>query len=301
MRILQATDCVYLELQKHRLKRPSRILACALLGSFTLLSFSEDKVCETLAQAKLDGPVKLITDSVFTARGEFAGRFLEEMYTGRSVDSFSLNGGLLLRHSSYSQYDELTGEYNIAYNGRLIKTQSVRIAFDSSYTVTIYDAKGVPTKTSAYGKDNKVKGTTSIGYTYKADGYELGHYITGSDGKPVLQERYLYNKQGELKESYTPPETGPYHELYRYDNDHNLVEDLYYGPDGKLLYKTSYCYDDKDRESERSETYADTTVKTKTEYRLPDVRGNWQRKVVYRQDGSLEITERKIEYYFPQD
>ena len=109
------------------------------------------------------------------------------------------------------------------------------------------------------------------------------------DGNQI--EETQYKEEGELAARWK----------YKYDDDGNLVEETWYYEEGELPDKYEYKYDDDGNDIEMKLTYyirdKKTTVIFTYEYEEYDKKGNWTKKIIYRDDEPYEIEERDIEYY----
>ena len=88
---------------------------------------------------------------------------------------------------------------------------------------------------------------------------------------------------------------------YKYDSNGNMIEKKSYGKDGNLLEKNTYKYDNNDNvivvglyESYDLDDIITTTVKYTYAY---DKNLNWIKKISFKNDNPLSITERVIVYF----
>ena len=107
------------------------------------------------------------------------------------------------------------------------------------------------------------------------------------DGNRI--EGTIYDEEGELAAKLKN----------KYDDDGNMIEEKQYDKEGELTYKWEYEYDDDGNPIEEKHTdyLSDTKEKTTYEYEEYDKKGNWTKRIWYRDDKPYRIEEREIEYY----
>ena len=85
---------------------------------------------------------------------------------------------------------------------------------------------------------------------------------------------------------------------YKYDDKGNRIESATYDVYGELMGKSKFKYDDKGNQIEWAYYDKDGELDYTEIYELEyDSKGNWIKKITYKDDKPTFISEREIEYY----
>jgi hypothetical protein len=143
-------------------------------------------------------------------------------------------------------------------------------------TIYKYDTNGNKIEESWYDPDGSLSLITIFKYDSRGNQIEANCY--NSDGSLLIsRSTYKYDSRGnKIEDNFCFPypvcDSGDKY-TFKYDSRGNQIEENRYNSDGSLEYKHTFKYDEYDKT------------------------GNWVRKIKFRNDKPLVITERKIEYY----
>lgn len=160
---------------------------------------------------------------------------------------------------------------------------------DSKRTNTQYNAKGLPTEALIEEKDG-----SSIKVSLKYD--EKGN----------LLEEIFHRKEGQEKFSYKYDQKGNRIEhtaydikySYQYNDKGQVIEENIHDEMDKISTKTIIKYDKKGNFIKKTAHYLDVSTKENYTYQYTyDQKGNWVKRIEYKDKNPIQITERVIEYY----
>ena len=185
-----------------------------------------------------------------------------------------------------------------------------------------------PTKKNGWETDNlrgKVKSYTQSSYD-SAERFGEIQEIQKIDGSLFNKETYKYDTKGNLIEdnSYYSDSSlnckwtykyddkdnrieangysanGSFNEKYinKYDDKDNRIEAIWYKSDGKLEFKYIMKYDYKSNLIEKNGYNADGSLEYKRIFKYEfDEKGNWIKKISFKNQIPENIKEREYEYY----
>ena len=277
-------------------------LAIATLISEGYSQSSDSKDSRTLTknvweEANLKGKVKSYTESRYNAEDRFGEiQKIEGSLYWKESFKYDDKGNLIemIGYSNYTfKYDDKGNrmEENY-YNADGILSGKVNYNYDDKgnrIEENYYNADGILSGKNTYKYDDK--GNQIEGNNYKVDGSGLdlhlrlsGKYTYKYDKKGNQIENNKFNADGILFGKYT----------YRYDDKGNEIEKNDYNADGSLYHKETYKYDDKGNKIEVN-GYSNYTYK----YEF-DAKGNWIKKITFKNQIPENILERIYQYYEQQ-
>ncbi len=260
-----------------------------VISSFFLLSFLNNKDKNSLTEDNLKGKVKTLTESSYDA-----------------VEKFGEVEKSKLKEKQYSKYND---------RGNKIEESDYRS--DGSlwqHCIYKYNAKGDKIENNEYEPDGSLSGKVIYKYDdrgnlidesdYHSDGSLMMRTIRKYDDKGNASEMSAYNADGSLSDKW----------IDKYDEKGNTIESTRYLFVFSLTYDTPYRIDDQGKlsskwinkydeggnliESQRYDPEKGIIDIIYTfRYDKFDKAGNWQIKIVFKNNIPTDITERKIEYY----
>jgi YD repeat-containing protein len=153
---------------------------------------------------------------------------------------------------------------------------------------------------NSYNKEGEL--TSKSKFKYDDDGNLIEETIYDKEGELTYKWEYEYDDDGNLIESNRYNKEGElnFKLKFKYD-DGNLIEEKQYNEEGELTDKWEFKYDDDGNQIKVKHTdYSSDTKETTTstyKYEEYDKKGNWTKRVLYRDDKPYQIQEREIEYY----
>jgi hypothetical protein len=160
-----------------------------------------------------------------------------------------------------------------------------------------YDAKGNGIEAFCYNADGSFNSKETYQYAkgnrietnyYSANGSFDGKYINKYDDKDNRIEANNYSANGSLDHKY----------IMKYDAKGNQIEANYYKADGSLDLKYIMKYDAKGNQIEENYYKADGSLDYKETYQYKfDGKGNWIKRITFKNQIPKSIYEREYEYY----
>ncbi len=183
-------------------------------------------------------------------------------------------------------------EYSVAEGGRKARKDSLRIRM-----VTSFDSNGNAMEFVTYSPDDKVQSRSVYEYDKDGNFIEIKRYK--ADGSLHVTTKLEYDRVGNIvgEENYDPSGGLFMTTKGKYVNGNRIVYDRF-GPNGHLFLKSNYKFDKKGNEIEEREFDSHHGLKYTTTYKYSkyDKKGNWLRKVVYKNKEPRTIIEREITY-----
>ncbi len=167
-----------------------------------------------------------------------------------------------------------------------------------SKTVYLYNDSGYRTGFTSYGADGVL--TSRSEYNYNDSGRLVDVKRYRGDGGLNVTTTYKYDKLGnESEERNTDPSGLMFMSAKgKYDLNGNRIVYDRFDQFGHLFLKSNLRYDKNGNEIEEREydSHESLQFKTSYEYSEYDSKGNWQRRVMYKNEVPKIIVERKLEY-----
>jgi hypothetical protein len=251
-----------------------------LMFSLCYCALKKDK--NSLTKDNIKGRVSTLTESHYSAIerfGETQKGGLEYKY----IYKYDTNGSQIELNGYNSDGSSRGGKYTSKYDakGNQIEVNgysNIPGIIDGRERKTIYkyDTNGNKIEESWYDPDGSLSLITIFKYDSRGNQIEANCY--NSDGSLLIsRSTYKYDSRGnKIEDNFCFPypvcDSGDKY-TFKYDSRGNQIEENRYNSDGSLEYKHTFKYDEYDKT------------------------GNWVRKIKFRNDKPLVITERKIEYY----
>jgi len=253
-----------------------------------------------LYKLNLVGKVKAITETHFTAIERF-GEIVKGEQERLGTNSFFFNEtGYLIETNDYD-YTKIYQKKKYKYDaqGHLLEMDVYTNTVEKDGELTSkfiyeYDKKG----NNIFQKVYEWKGALIFTITRSFDDAGNVEEERIKQGSKFLafgadwKKRYKYDENGNIIQMmfYTPPEIFDYTESYEYKNgilismkrDRNYIKVYKYDENKNII-----------EENEKTDTIMSIYKYT---YRYDD-KGNWISKVQYRGEEAIKLTERDIEYY----
>lgn len=276
-----------------------KLMLFILLGLFFMTSCNSQKRETDLEKNNLKGNVRSLKEVSYEAITTFG-----KIHKGSKKREFFID------HDRYITFNEIgnkTEEKNYSSEGNFLSNWEYK-----------YNDKGLIRKISRF----EPVGTLSINEVYEYDDNLIVEYRLLVDTGKIDKTIYKLNENGNVvEETHHNFDSSVFKKIYEYDNKGNLtteltysdgkpagktiyvnndtgdvIADVNYYPDGSFLWKSTYVYDDKHNliEFKRSVSGVDTIKKYEYTY---DSRGNWIKKIEFKDDFAMYILERTIVYF----
>lgn len=274
-----------------------------VLAVMTLISScTGNKTKNDLAKNNIKGKVRTITESQYSGIEKF-GEAQKKSLVYKKIYTYNHNGNLTeectykpdgsLKIKTNNKYDEkgnLTEENNYSpdknsffnykciykYDEKGNRTELNNYNFDGDlhYKQTYeHDDNGNLVGEKHYNPDGSFR-DNPITYKYDDNSNVVDEKHNNADGTVSAQITYIYdNNRKNTEQNFFVNEKLFWHGIYSYDENGNVVEEIYLNPDNSIRKKMIYKYSNNDKEE------------------------NWTMQLIFF-DNILElITERVIEYY----
>ena len=201
---------------------------------------------------------------------------------------------------SYTEFSEkserLTFENKYNRSGNLASTIYFSNGHIHSKSIFKYDENENLIEEIHYNSLGQVKSKwiylyNEIGNKIEGKAYDSENHLVSkrtylSDENENIIEESTFNSKGILEEKST----------YQYDDKRNKTEETRYNSNGNQLEKSSYQYNDNRLKIEENHNSSNENIRLKWTYEY-DVKGNWIKKISFKNGILEEIIERRYQYY----
>jgi hypothetical protein len=161
-----------------------------------------------------------------------------------------------------------------------------------------YDENRNVIESNVYNSDGSLDGMTA--YKYDDSGNEIESSTYNSGGYLESKTNSKYDDSGNEIESSTYNSGGrlQFKNTYKYDGRGNNIETNDYQADGSLEYKDTRKFDENGNVIESNVYNSDGSLDGKSTFSYDfDNKGNWIKKIQFRNEIAEYIIEREYEYY----
>lgn len=241
------------------------------------VSCSSDKIKNDLFKIGLNERVRSYTESKFSVSIESEKPYKNKLI-GKDYYKYNLQGKVIDREYHYSD-GSLTSKHLFKYDtkGNLVEKME-QLGIPAQGDTYNYDNNGNMVESFCINLNSEVRCGKSV-YKYDTDGNMISRYNYGSDNR-------LFSKS-----------------IYNYDNDGRIIEENNLSTDDRVFYSIKNKYDNDGNLMETTfkngsdESNASIKHTERFTYDSFDENENWIKKLTYKENIPVEITERDIEYY----
>ncbi|MCG8794595.1 hypothetical protein [Tenacibaculum finnmarkense] len=247
-------------------------LSLLIIVILTAFSCNNQKEETDLTKEKLKGRVKSYTEISYKAIERFGK--IEKGERLKSIQIKYSNKGNKIETNHYNSYGSLSSKHIYKYGN-----------------------KGNKIEKSYYNSDGSLSSKHIYKYDNKGNKIEMSYYH--SDG--ILKSKSIYkydNKGNEIEMRYYVSDDLGFKSISKYDNKGNEVEMRYYDSGGNFDEEYYSKYDNKGNKIEMSSSNA-FGKKSKYIYKYDnfDKKGNWTKKITFKNEIPDDILEREFEYF----
>jgi hypothetical protein len=245
-----------------------------ILLSFLLFSCEGRAHKNGLENEKLKGKVKVNTTRCYSVKIE-SGKPVKDSLTRQYSNKYNVEGNIS------------DGDILNMYGKTIGKS------------ISKYDDKGTLLEIGLYKTDGSLISITKYKYNDQGQMIEQNGY---SDDKLTYAISYKYDSSGfkvEENSSFSANNSANQKLLFTYDSRGNEIKSVAMKDDKKSNYSFTYGYNDSDNVVSENFYDANGNMLTWSSYKYLeyDKAGNWIKRIKFKNDEPVEITEREIEYY----
>ncbi|OJJ16256.1 hypothetical protein BKI52_33725 [marine bacterium AO1-C] len=262
-------------------------------------SFQKASKKNTLLTKKLKGKVKSVTTTTYSVT-QVKGEIRKKSQTG------------LIAYEAFNSIGNIINERKTKPNGTIFQRQqytydqqdnNVEVRTISNGKVskkTIYKYDRYSNKTAEYGYDKHNNLTHKILYSYSSQ-HKLKEMrvFKGNDNAWSYKHRFTFNSKNKLIGRHILDHSGRSQQwIHEYNEAEKSSKITILNQDQAMVSKSSFRFDDRENEIERTELNGANEVKRiiQTKYKY-DKQGNWIKKTIFENQIPTSILERKIEYF----